>query len=347
MRVSVAIICLFLGTALLGCIDPYDPQLVGGERYLVFDGVLTDAPGPYHFSVAQSVGYNSDESVFDQRMTGASISITDDKGTVTRFVDEGKGSYGSPAGFRGQVGRSYALTVNYRGQTYRSEPELMQPVPAIDSVYWTYQSKITAGASTPGNFAVYINLTDSADAENYYQWDWVHYNQPDFCVLFTPNGSNVTYAKRCCTDCWNVTRSNGDILIASDQLINGNRLAGQVIARVPYDDTTPYYLAIGQQSLSRGAYQYWQTVQALTGNVGSVFDATPATLTGNISNVNVNGPPMPGYFQVSARKQRIVYINRSGAPTQPFAKTTYPVWNTCEPCTESLYRTGKQPEGWR
>lgn len=345
MRPHSFVVFLVLFLTVVACIDPYDPQLVGGERYLVFDGVLTDAPGPYRFSLAQSAGYNSVESVFDQRVTGASVSVADGTGVVTRFLDAGKGNYVSPAGFRGQPGRQYALTVGYQGQTYQSEPELMQSVPAIDSVYWIYQTKATSVA--PGSFIVYLDLKDPANIENYYQWDWVHYEQPNNCVLYTPSGSNITYAKKCCTDCWNISRNNGDVLTASDRLINGNLLAGQRIADVPFDDIAPYYLLIGQQSLSRGAYQFWQTVQTLTGNVGSVFDATPATLTGNIKNQNTSKLPMLGYFQVSARKQRVVYINRLGASVQPFAKNEHPFWPTCEPCTESLYRTGIEPVGWR
>ena len=336
---------LFLLLTMASCIDPYDPQLVGGERYLVFDGVLTDAPGGQRFSLSRSAGYNSQESVFDQRVVGADVSVTDNAGVKTRFVDVGRGSYESPAGFWGQPGRRYALTVSYQGQTYRSEPELMQPVPTIDSVYWAYQPRVNAVA--PGSFVVYLDLTDPANVENYYQWDWVHYEQPPFCVLFTPPGGIGLVAKRCCTECWNIARSNGDILTASDRLINGNRLAGQRIAEVPFDDITPYYLAIGQQSLSRGAYQYWETVRALTGNVGSVFDVTPATLTGNIKNDNAAGPLMLGYFQVSARRQRIVYVSRLGGLGQLFAKREFAFWPTCEPCTESPYRTGQRPEGWR
>lgn len=343
MRVRTLIICLFFFAAVISCIDPYDPQLVGGERYLVFDGVLTDAPGPHRFLLSQSAGYNSEESVFDQRVTGAIVSVTDDLGNVTRFANEGRGNYTSPVGFRGQAGRRYALTVRYKEQTYQSEPELLQPVPDIDRVYWNYQPKITAVG--PGVFAVFIDLNDPAHTENFYQWDWTHYEQPSFCVLFKPQ--NVTFAKACCTECWNIARSFGEVITGSDQLVNGNKLAGQRIAEVPYDDTTPYYLAIGQQSLSRGAYQFWQTVQALTGNVGSVFDATPATLTGNINNVKPDGPPMLGYFQVSARKQRVVYVRRSGNPSQPFAKSVFAFWPECEPCTEGLYRTAQRPEGWQ
>ncbi len=344
MTARLLLVTLVFLSTLFSCIDPYDPKLVGSERYLVFEGVLTDAPGPYRFSLSQSAGYNSEESVFDQRVTGARISVTDDKGIIAVFTDAGRGNYLSPGGFRGQPGRRYSLLVSYQNQTYRSGPETMQAVPAIDSVYWAYRSRTTAG-DTPGSFAVFVDLTDPANAENYYQWDWVHYEQPEFCVLFRPD--QTIYAKRCCSSCWNISRSAGQVLLASDRLINGNRLIGQQIARAPFDDISPYYLAIGQQSLSRGAYQYWQTVQALTGNVGSVFDATPATLTGNIGNDKAGGSPMLGYFQVSARKQRIVYVSRFVASSQPFAKTVYPFWQTCESCTEGPYRTGQQPEGWR
>ncbi len=336
---------LFLALLLASCIDPYDPKLVGGERYLVFDGVLTNAPGPYRFVLSLSAGYNSTQSVFDQRVTGAVVSVTDDAGVVTRFLDAGKGSYVSPVGFRGQVGRRYTLAVRYKEQTYQSEPEPMQPVPDIASVTWTYLPK--PSANSPGVFPVLISLNDPTDTENYYQWDWTHFEQPNFCVLYRPPNSNITYQKNCCSDCWNITRSTGEIIMASDQLVNGNTLAGQRIAEVPYISNDPYYLTIGQQSVSRGAYQYWQTVQTLTGNVGSVFDATPATLTGNIKNQKADGLPMLGYFQVSARKQRIVYIARLRAATLPYAPTAYPLWPDCEPCTESLYRTGTKPEGWK
>ncbi len=344
MTIRTLFSSLLMVATVAACIDPYDPKLVGGDRYLVFEGTLTDAVGPYRFTLSQSAGYNSSESVFDQRITGAGVSVTDGEGQATRFLDAGRGAYVSPPGFRGKTGRRYALMVTYNEQTYQSAPESMQPVPPIDSVYWQYQARQTA--TVRGQFIAYLNLTDPAATENYYQWDWVHYEQPAYCLLFRPDGP-ATYGKPCCTDCWNITRSSGASLLASDRLINGNRLLGQAIAEVPFDDITPYYLAIGQQSLSREAFQYWQTVRALTSNVGGVFDATPATLRGNIRNLNADGPPMLGFFQVSARRQTIVYVSRFGAPVQPFAKTVYPTWPKCEPCAESLFRTATMPEGWR
>ena len=64
-------ICSVLLLILTSCVDPYDPKLVGSEKYLVFEGTLTDAPGPYRFALTLSAGYNSTENVYDERVKGA------------------------------------------------------------------------------------------------------------------------------------------------------------------------------------------------------------------------------------------------------------------------------------
>ncbi len=329
---------------LTSCVDPYDPKLVGGEKYLVFEGTLTDAPGPYRFALTLSAGYNSTESVYDERVLGAEVRVTDDQGTRVEFMDDGKGNFNSPVDFRGQVGRTYTLTVRYDGQTYRSDPETLGSVPPIDTVYSSFRKITTPGAGYNGEFLLYLDVNDPAGQENYYQWDWTHYEKPNFCILFRQEAA--TYWKRCCTPCWNITRSAVDILIASDRLVNGRRLSAQSIGAAPNDDIAPYYLRVGQQSLSRGAYQYWLAVRNLTGNVGSVFDIPPATLIGNLHQDEPGGRSVLGYFQVSARREKIVYISRFRAPLLPFTPTEYPYLNTCEPCKEGLSRTGRQPEGW-
>jgi hypothetical protein len=334
---------LFLGILLMllltTCVDPYDPKLVGGEKYLVFEGTLTDAPSPYRFALTFSAGYNSTESVYETRVKGAQIWVTDQEGTRTDFVDDGKGNFDSPLGFRGQVGRTYTLTVAYKGHTYHSDPETLRPVPPIDMVYTSFRKITTRGTSYNGEFLIYLDVNDPV-GENYYQWDWVHYYRPIGCVL-----ENKVW-KPCCTRCWNIVKSAGDILIATDRLVDGGRLTGQKIGAAPNDDSRPYYLRIGQQSLSLGAYQYWLAVRNLTSNVGSVFDIPPSSLVGNLREETTGGRPILRYFQVSARTEKIMYINRFQAPLLPFAPTSWPFSSICEPCQESLYRTRTQPEGW-
>ncbi len=334
-------VLIFLTLLLTTCVDPYDPKLVGGEKYLVFEGTLTDAPGPYRFALTLSAGYNNTESVYEERVKGAQVWVNDDNGTRIDFIDDGKGNFDSPTDFRGEIGRTYKLTIRYGGQTYHSDPEQLRPVPPVDTVYYSFRRILTLGTKLSGEYPVYLDINDPPGEENYYQWDWVHYYRPIGCLF-----ENFRW-RPCCTRCWNIVSSAGQILIASDRLVDGRRLTGQPITAAPYDDIFPYYLKIGQQSLSRGAYQYWLAVRNLTGNVGSVFDIPPATLSGNLHVDTPGGRPILGYFRASARKEKIVYISRYLAPVQPFAKTEWPFNPICFPCEESLYRTGKQPEGWR
>lgn len=180
---------------LAGCIDPYDPKLVGGEKYLVFEGTLTDAPGPHRFALTLSAGYNSVESVYDERVKGAKVWVTDDRSERTDFIDDGLGNFNSPAGFHGQVGRQYSLTVNYEGQTYRSDPELLRPVPPIDTVYSSFRRIFSTGTSISGEFQAYLDVNDPDGEENYYQWDWIHYEMPEFCLLFLTTTWRPTTSK--------------------------------------------------------------------------------------------------------------------------------------------------------
>jgi hypothetical protein len=189
---------LLLGT----CVDPYDPKLVGGEKYLVFEGTLTDTPGPYRFALTLSAGYNSTESVYDERVQDAKIWVTDSEGTRTDFVDDGKGNFESPAGFRGRIEGEYTLGITYKGQSYYSEPERLMPVPSIDTVYTSFRRVTQQGNSVNGQFQVFLDVNDPANTENYYQWDWIHFDKPEYCVLYRQEAA--TYWKRCCTDCWNI-----------------------------------------------------------------------------------------------------------------------------------------------
>lgn len=336
--------CLAALLWLLGsCVEPYDPGLMGKKKYLVFEGTLTDAPGPYLFALSYSAGYNSNESVYSEIVEGAQVWVTDDAGQIIPFTNGPKGTFYSPSDFRGQLGRRYRLHISHQGQEYESETEIMVPVPDVDTVYAVYQPTVAPGSSN-GSFQVYLDVKDPADAKNYYQWYWKHYEAANFCQLY--KDASTTYAQQCCEDCWNVTPNLGQLILASDQFVNGNTLK-QPLASIPYDDVTPYYLEINQYSISAGAFRFWQTVQALTGNVGGIFDSAPATLTGNIRHMVDPEGLILGYFQVSARRRKIVYINRYGVPVRPFPKVDYPFWSECKPCQESLYQTAQKPEGWQ
>lgn len=346
---SLLLTIILFGT--FSCIDPYDPQLIGEKKRLVFEGSITNQEGPYDFQLSYTAGYNSKESVYDSYVLGAKMWITDEKNVKTDFIDLNFGNFRTPDNFRGQVGKSYQLHIQLAdGRLYESKLETMKPVSAVDKVYSEFKLNTELRPQYRGYFSVYVDTKDPATEGDYYRWIWKHYEKLNSCATWTQPGTDppAKWFKKCCSDCWKIDRCFGCVTVASDNFINGKTLARQKVAEIPYDSEKPYYMVIEQMSLSREAYNFWKTIDEQANNSGGVFDVAPATLRGNIVNIKDENDPAVGYFQVSAVSQKVVFLQRDRAGVPPFVnfELSYPFWSECQPCNESPFRTGKRPPEW-
>ncbi|AFK04451.1 hypothetical protein Emtol_3322 [Emticicia oligotrophica DSM 17448] len=340
--------CLF---GLVACIDEFDPKLQGGKPKIVFEGTLTNLPGPYFFQLSYSAGYNSKESVFDKFVNAAKVWITDGESRVD-LTDLNKGQFSTPENFRGKIGKTYQLHIQLSdGTTYESEPEKMKMTPPIEKIYSEFKLTTTPFPKYRGNFNIYVDVKDPDSQGDYYRWKWVHYERASYCSQYTVTGDRPTIVyQKCCTDCWNATSCLGCIVLASDNLINGNMLKRQLIGQIPFDNITGYYMLIEQMSLSRNAYNFWRNVAQQSNNSGGIFDIAPASIRGNLKNINDNSDVILGYFQVSAVEQKAVYIQRNNTGILPFglsfSGSNFNYDANCEICKESQYRTAKRPLNW-
>jgi len=133
-KVSLLLVSTVLFT-LIACVDEFDPKLTGDIPSIVFEGTLTDQPGPHYFVLSFTAGYNSKESVFDKYVNAAKVWIIDAKGVRTDLTDLNRGQFSTPDGFRGQVGNAYTLHVRTSdGVEFVSNAEPMRASPAIDKV---------------------------------------------------------------------------------------------------------------------------------------------------------------------------------------------------------------------
>lgn len=352
MKLSVKLLLSILIFTLVSCVDVFDPQLTGKDAQIVFEGTLTDQPGPHYFVLSFSAGYNSQESVFDRFVNAAKVWITDEKNVITNLIDFNRGQFRTPDGFRGQIGKSYTLHIRTSdGTEYASSAETMRLSPPIDKIYSEFKINTTPRPKYRGNFNVYIDVKDPTTEGDFYRWNWKNYQKASSCELYTVPRTDppVRYYKKCCEECWNITQCIGCVKVASDNLVNGRTLAKQNIAQIPYDDTTPYYLLVEQLSLSREAYNFWKSVDAQANNSGGIFDTAPAMIRGNIKNLKDASVPMLGFFQVSAVSQKVAYIQRNGVGIQPFVEIgpNYPFFTECAACIESAYRTTRRPLEWK
>jgi hypothetical protein len=101
--------------------------------------------------------------------------------------------------------------------------------------------------------------------------------------------------------------------------------------------TVRYSMLLKQYGLSSDAFTFWSQVQKNTEQLGSIFDAQPSEIAGNIHCTTNAAEPVFGYVSVTNIQTKRVYINRTSLPTD-FPGPT----NTC-PEDSVFYNTSFSP----
>jgi hypothetical protein len=69
-----------------------------------------------------------------------------------------------------------------------------------------------------------------------------------------------------------------------------------------------YSMLVNQYSLNEDEFVYWEKLKAVTQNVGSLYDITPASIPNNIVCIEDPSEKVLGYFSVSAKSSKRVFI---------------------------------------
>jgi hypothetical protein len=310
----------------------------------------------------------------------AVVSITDQNGLKTSFT-EGipLGTYYPPKGFAGKVGSTYKLNVKMlSGQTYESAQETMKAVPEIENTISRFEifDQYSKVDSRRAGFTVYLDFKDLPSEGDYYLWNWKHYEQLNYCATCT-DGAKYDFNRLDCVvprnptseilnylcdgKCWSIT-TNNDLNVFSDALTNGQRVVGRQVARVPFDNTTPYYFRLEQRSITKNAFAFYQSLIAQVQSSGSLFDVPAETrFSLNIKSLTNPTERVLGIFNVFSIRKKIFLIDRKqNIPINeyPMIPPAIGLLYSCPPgatafgckdqvpCMESATRTKITPEGW-
>ncbi len=289
------------------CREPFYPEIDRYENILVIDGLITDMEGPYQVKLTRSFAF--DES-FPAPEQGAVVIILDADEGIHEFTEEQAGIYKSNPSFKGKVGSSYKLVVSTQDQeSYESEWVLLGNVPEIDSVCYEMQERPTSDPNqSVYGMQIKVNTHDDTDQTRYYRWEWV-----ETWEIITPITSSF-YPDE--ARCWR-TAGSGVISIGTSEHLTHDVIEDYPIYFVSTETNKlriKYSILVNQYALSREAYSYWKSLQDITQNTGTLFDPTPAMVTGNISSTSNPDLPVLGIFQASALKQERIFIDRAEIP---------------------------------
>lgn len=344
IRKYIPIIILFVSA----CVTPYNPNIQDSTPRIVVEGLITDQPGPYRVRITRSGAFSNDLTLgATPGVGGAVVYATDNLGNRINFTELGAGNYFTGSGVRGVVGRSYTLRIRLAdGREYISEPDLLRPVPPIDSVYSEYDPAAR-------RFNVFVDLTDSPTPGEGYLWNWTNYDLIQVCQPMELGGGTPVLCRDCCTRCWTVNQCTNCANVAGDQFVNGNQIKRQLITSAPYDSRGRYYLLIEQRSLSPQAFRFWNSLRAQSNSTGGPFDAAPAPVLGNVTNVADADERVLGFFGASGVIYRPYWVDRSnvadfpGIGARPNCLSVMGPPPPCAPCEELAgRRTGRTPPNW-
>ncbi len=264
-----------------GCTRVVDLGIGEGPVRLVIEGrielIKGDAIGRQHIRLSTTDGFAT--AGYPPAVTGATVTVTDDRGRVFNFTESAteSGNYVT-TGLIPTLGGRYTLAVRFRGDRYTATDRI-QPVSPIDSLYFVYQDQ-NAIVSDPG-FRSLIDYTDPPGKGNYYLWELI-----------------VNDSLRLSRDPGNRFR-----VISEDRFYDG----GRVVGYLPFDEEivdTGQQVLMRQLALSETSYRYYAALFEQTTGGGSPFSTPPASVRGNGANLDNPSLYPLGYFLAAEVSER-------------------------------------------
>lgn len=314
------IIFLLLMFSLSACIDELDISTDSSVRNLVVEGFITTEKGPHEIKLSKSAKYGSIFEGYVRKEERAQVRIRDEEGNQVFLTELQPGSYFTPPSFQAEIGKKYNLLIlTSDGVRYASTPEPVLPAPPIDTLFLKYKKVPTENPIIfDHGVEVYAQWQDPGDERNFYMWQnsgtYLIETNPELHTVVDPFGRRTPAPKDCCATCW-VTEYGGDrsFRVLDDLNANGSQRS-QLVAFIVddggrYDEK--YLIRIKQMALSKDAYAFLKIVDEQSSISGDIFDPPPASIRGNILNLDDPENLPIGYFFACDLSVDSIFIDKN------------------------------------
>ncbi|WP_240471643.1 DUF4249 domain-containing protein [Hymenobacter aerophilus] len=325
MQQLLALILLLLA-GLAGCVEPYAPEVINAPpNLLVVEGFI-NADGPTSIRLSRTAALAA--KVTPALETKARLLIELQNGPSYALSETAPGTYtGAPLNLpAGSLCRLRISTA--KGQQYASDFVPVSCAPPIDELQWKAQES---------GFNFYLSTQDPTGSSQFYRWEYdetweiIPVYRPDIQYYTIGPGKGrlgeISSPYPYPAKCWGNEQSPKIVLnqtagLSQDQVrdfrlrvlpLNSNRLFSR------------YSLHVRQQALTREEYDYWQLLAKNTENIGTLFDAQPSQLTGNVRNLDEagGGQPALGFVGAHSVSEKRIFVDRTELPAGTVPLTGY------------------------
>jgi hypothetical protein len=319
MRKIFKIYLFLIILLIISCKESYNPIVTSNNsNLLVVEGFINSGADSTIVKLSRTVTIANKTTLNPE--SGATL-VVESNANETFALKEGitKGTYYAlPLNLNST--KKYRLKItSSKGAIYLSDFVEVKESPPIDNIGYEVKSD---------GLQININTHDVNNKSVYYRWEyqesWIFYAKLNSLLVW--NGTAVVDRNLTSDNiyqCWGNENST-KILLASS-----SKLAQDVIYQAPINFlpssseklSEKYSILIKQYVLTKEAYEFWQNLKKNTESLGSIFDAQPSQLTGNIKNINDQSEPVIGYISVGTFQQKRIFVSKDSFP---LFKVKYP-----------------------
>jgi hypothetical protein len=297
----------------LGCKKPYLPPVIASNaNYLVVEGVINSGQDSTIIRLSRTSPLSSDTLVKPE--LNAIVEVESNASTSYPLKEKGNGYYVSP-GLNLNTSNKYQLKIiTTDNKAYQSDFVAVKNSPPIDSVYYKTTSnnlQILSATHDPSNSTRYYRweYAETYILHSYYDSGFIHVKDPyDTVLTRLPNQEIYT--------CW-VSDLSSTIVLNSSSKLSKDVIANNSITIIPSTSNKivdRYSILVKQYALTEDAYNYWQNLKKNTEQLGSIFDAQPSEISGNIHCVTTPSEPVIGFISVGSYSQSRIFIDNFYLP---------------------------------
>jgi hypothetical protein len=301
-----------LSFMLAGCKNPYLPPIIASNsNYLVIEGVVNSGQDSTILKISRTVNLSGNTN--SKPELNAVVTVESDQTAIYQIPEIGPGKYASPALNLDNTRKYHVRIKTSAGKEYLSDFAAINNTPPIDSVGFNLQNT---------GLQIYVNTHDPANNTRYYRWEyeetWRFHAK--YGSAYITNGTAIIPRRtdQMIFDCFGNSVSSTIVLGSSA------KLARDVIYQNPVTQIsstsekleTRYSILVRQYALSADAYNFWVNLKKNTEQLGTIFDAQPSNINGNIHCINDPGEPVIGYISVTNVQQKRIFIDNSQLPAK-------------------------------
>jgi hypothetical protein len=309
--------------ALLCCKKPYNPPATSTSKsYLVVEGFINTGNDSTVIKISRTVKLTN--KVTANPLINATVTVEGEQSGIYQLFDVfNNGHYNSFYVLNLPPTQRYRLRIlTQEGPVYLSDYITAKSTPPIDSVgYIVRDSSVN----------LYVNTHDPANNTRYYLWDydetWIFHAKyastyvldPSNNAIVARNGQqNIFY-------CFASNKSSNVILNSTEKLAQ-DVVYQNILTQIPLTSEkveSKYSILLRQYAVTKQAFEFYQNLKKNTEQLGSIFDAQPSEITGNIHNATNPNEPVVGYISMTNVQSKRIFVAHDALPGNVQPKYPY------------------------